>query len=167
MITELAVERVEFACGHCWHQWSVDFDVQQWRDEENGEEWEYFSRDGIPAASPTPPPERSPARPAGGTGSAGSSPGVPSRCRPGRSRPRVTRSWTRPSTAPSAAAHRCSARRRTPSPNSSGPRPGRVRADAATGRAQRPRGGQAPWRAWPLTTPPSRGPRGAGVGTAA
>jgi hypothetical protein len=55
MITELAVERVEFACGHCWHQWSVDFDVQQWRDEENGEEWEYFSRDGIPAASPYTP----------------------------------------------------------------------------------------------------------------
>ncbi|WP_354643093.1 hypothetical protein [Kitasatospora camelliae] len=51
MITELAVERVEFTCGQCWHHWSVDFDVQHYRDDDGGD-WEYFSHDGIGAASP-------------------------------------------------------------------------------------------------------------------
>ncbi|PZT70694.1 hypothetical protein DN402_33365 [Streptomyces sp. SW4] len=51
MITELAVERVEFTCGHCWHKWSVDYDVQSYRDEQ-GQEWEYFTRDGHPVPSP-------------------------------------------------------------------------------------------------------------------
>lgn len=54
MITELAVERVEFTCGHCWHKWSVDYDVQHYRDE-NGDEWEYFTRDGDGVASPYEP----------------------------------------------------------------------------------------------------------------
>ncbi|MDH6125668.1 hypothetical protein [Kitasatospora sp. GP82] len=54
MITELAVERVEFTCGHCWHSWSADYDVQHYRDEE-GNDWEYFSHDGIPVASPYSP----------------------------------------------------------------------------------------------------------------
>ncbi|NUT52806.1 MAG: STAS domain-containing protein [Saccharothrix sp.] len=51
MITEIAIERVEFLCGNCWHAWSVDFDVQHYRDEID-QEWEYFSRDGVPAPSP-------------------------------------------------------------------------------------------------------------------
>ncbi|MFI9819579.1 hypothetical protein ACIHFC_03735 [Streptomyces sp. NPDC052013] len=51
MITELAVERVEFTCGHCWHKWSADYDVQYYRDD-NGDEWEYFTRDGIAVSSP-------------------------------------------------------------------------------------------------------------------
>ncbi|MFJ9770355.1 hypothetical protein ACIRVF_03830 [Kitasatospora sp. NPDC101157] len=54
MITELALERVEFTCGHCWHQWSVDYDVQQYRDAA-GNTWEYFSRDGNPIDSPYTP----------------------------------------------------------------------------------------------------------------
>ncbi|WP_030176972.1 hypothetical protein [Streptomyces sp. NRRL S-813] len=54
MITELAVERVEFACGHCWHKWSVDYDVQYDRDEQ-GDEWEYFIRDGQAVPSPYDP----------------------------------------------------------------------------------------------------------------
>ncbi|MFJ3791567.1 hypothetical protein [Kitasatospora sp. NPDC090091] len=54
MITELAVERVEFICGHCWHQWSADFDLQHVRDED-GTDWEYFSLNGIPVASPYSP----------------------------------------------------------------------------------------------------------------
>ncbi|MEU1274251.1 hypothetical protein [Streptomyces sp. NPDC005799] len=32
MITELAVERVEFTCGSCRHRWSVDYDVRRYRD---------------------------------------------------------------------------------------------------------------------------------------
>ncbi|MCQ4079329.1 hypothetical protein NGB36_01580 [Streptomyces sp. RB6PN25] len=51
MITELAVERVEFTCGHCWNRWSIDYDVLHYRDGE-GHEWEYFSRDGVAVASP-------------------------------------------------------------------------------------------------------------------
>jgi hypothetical protein len=54
MITELAVERVEFTCGHCWHKWSVDYDVQYYRDED-GHEWEYFTRDGQSVSSPYEP----------------------------------------------------------------------------------------------------------------
>ncbi|GAA1422420.1 hypothetical protein GCM10009601_23890 [Streptomyces thermospinosisporus] len=54
MITELAVERVEFTCGHCWHKWSADYDVQYYRDD-NGDEWEYFTRDGLPVPSPYDP----------------------------------------------------------------------------------------------------------------
>ena len=54
MITELAVERVEFTCGQCWHHWSVDYDVQHYRDDD-GTDWEYFSHDGIGAASPYTP----------------------------------------------------------------------------------------------------------------
>ncbi|MFC6595072.1 hypothetical protein [Kitasatospora paranensis] len=51
MITELAVERVEFTCGQCWHHWTVDYDVQHYRDDD-GADWELFSHDGIGAASP-------------------------------------------------------------------------------------------------------------------
>lgn len=50
VITELAVERVEFTCGHCWNQWSLDYDIQRYRNGEGGD-WEYFSRDGIAVAS--------------------------------------------------------------------------------------------------------------------
>ncbi|MFE0332232.1 hypothetical protein ACFW08_36635 [Streptomyces sp. NPDC058960] len=51
MITELAVERVEFTCGSCWHRWSVDYDVQRSTDG-HGDEWEYFYRDNTPVPSP-------------------------------------------------------------------------------------------------------------------
>ncbi len=51
MITELAVERVEFTCGHCWHRWSADYDVQRHVDD-LGQEWEYFYRDSTGVASP-------------------------------------------------------------------------------------------------------------------
>ncbi|WP_405010861.1 hypothetical protein [Kitasatospora sp. NBC_01539] len=54
MITELAVERVEFTCGQCWHHWSVDFEVQHYQDDD-GTDWEYFSHDGIGATSPYTP----------------------------------------------------------------------------------------------------------------
>ncbi|WP_109279679.1 hypothetical protein [Streptomyces orinoci] len=54
MITELAVERVKFTCGQCWHEWSTDYDVQHYRDD-TGHEWEYFSKDGIAVASPYTP----------------------------------------------------------------------------------------------------------------
>ncbi|MFE9771306.1 hypothetical protein ACFYOV_06460 [Streptomyces sp. NPDC005931] len=54
MITELAVERVEFTCGGCWHRWSVDYDVQRSLDE-RGDEWEYFYRDNAAAPSPYTP----------------------------------------------------------------------------------------------------------------
>ncbi|RKT08745.1 hypothetical protein BX285_7111 [Streptomyces sp. 1114.5] len=54
MITELALERVEFTCGHCWHQWSMDYDVQHYRDDD-GRDWEYFSRDGTAVDSPYTP----------------------------------------------------------------------------------------------------------------
>ncbi|GGX00414.1 hypothetical protein [Streptomyces lomondensis] len=54
MITELAVERVEFTCGSCWHRWSVDYDVQRYRDE-TGDEWEYFYRDNTAVPAPYTP----------------------------------------------------------------------------------------------------------------
>ncbi|MER6978467.1 hypothetical protein [Streptomyces carpinensis] len=54
MITQLAVERVEFACGSCWHRWSVDYDVQRYRDALDAE-WEVFYRDNTAVASPYTP----------------------------------------------------------------------------------------------------------------
>ena len=54
MITELAVERVEFTCGTCWHRWSVDYDVQRYRDALDAE-WEYFYRDNTAVPSPYTP----------------------------------------------------------------------------------------------------------------
>ncbi|MBL1094019.1 MULTISPECIES: hypothetical protein [Streptomyces] len=51
MITELALERVTFTCGHCWHEWSTDYDVSRYRDGE-GHDWEYFSHDGVTVVSP-------------------------------------------------------------------------------------------------------------------
>ncbi|MFI9271006.1 hypothetical protein ACIGXM_09905 [Kitasatospora sp. NPDC052896] len=54
MITELALERAEFTCGHCWNRWSIDYDVQHYRDLE-GDDWEYFSRDGVVVGSPYTP----------------------------------------------------------------------------------------------------------------
>ncbi|MEU8033300.1 hypothetical protein AB0C13_32545 [Streptomyces sp. NPDC049099] len=54
MITELAVERVEFTCGSCWHRWSVDYDVQRYRDALDAE-WEVFYRDNTAVPSPYTP----------------------------------------------------------------------------------------------------------------
>ncbi|MER5996817.1 hypothetical protein [Streptomyces viridosporus] len=54
MITELAVERVEFTCGSCWHSWSVDYDVQRYRDALDAE-WEVFDRDNTAVPSPYTP----------------------------------------------------------------------------------------------------------------
>jgi hypothetical protein len=54
VITELAVERVEFTCGHCWHRWSADYDVQRYVDD-RGREWESFYRDNVGVASPYTP----------------------------------------------------------------------------------------------------------------
>ncbi|MGW0827867.1 hypothetical protein [Streptomyces sp. NPDC002845] len=51
MITALAVERVEFTCGHCWHRWSAHYDVQRYVDDQ-GQEWESFHRDNVGVASP-------------------------------------------------------------------------------------------------------------------
>jgi hypothetical protein len=51
VITELASEQVKFTCGHCWHQWSVDYDVQRYRDD-HGQDWEYYFREGLAAPSP-------------------------------------------------------------------------------------------------------------------
>lgn len=58
MITDMALERVEFTCGRCWYDWSIDYDVQQYSDEAGT--WEYFSRDGIPVPSPYTPAGASP-----------------------------------------------------------------------------------------------------------
>ena len=48
------MERLEFTCGHCWRQWSVDFDVQRHTGSDSAE-WEYFALDGHPAESPYTP----------------------------------------------------------------------------------------------------------------
>ncbi|RAG86116.1 hypothetical protein DN069_07990 [Streptacidiphilus pinicola] len=65
MITELAVERVEFTCGHCWHQWSCDYDVQRYTDD-TSQDWEYFALDGHPAESPYTPSGAQPCPGCGG-----------------------------------------------------------------------------------------------------
>jgi hypothetical protein len=54
VLTELALERVEFTCGRCWRQWSTDYDVQHYRDDD-GRSWEYFFQDGIAVGSPYTP----------------------------------------------------------------------------------------------------------------
>jgi hypothetical protein len=53
VITELGVERVEFTCGRCWTEWSIDFDVQHYQNDDG--DWEYFSCDGVAAQSPYTP----------------------------------------------------------------------------------------------------------------
>ncbi|MBQ0853470.1 hypothetical protein J8N05_35485 [Streptomyces sp. BH-SS-21] len=69
MITELAVERVEFTCGRCQDRWTLDYDVQRFMDG-LGHEWEYFSCDNRSVPSPyaaesAPPCGRCGHRPAG------------------------------------------------------------------------------------------------------
>lgn len=54
MITELAMERVEFTCGQCWFRWSTDYDVLHYR-YDDGRNWEYFYRDGLVVGSPYTP----------------------------------------------------------------------------------------------------------------
>ncbi|MEU9041056.1 MULTISPECIES: hypothetical protein [unclassified Kitasatospora] len=53
MITELALECVEFTRGHCRHLRSIDYDVRQYHDD--GTTREYFSRDDTAPASPGAP----------------------------------------------------------------------------------------------------------------
>lgn len=53
-MTELALEKVEFTCGRCWRQWSAEYDVQHYQDED-GKDWEIYYRDGIPVESPYSP----------------------------------------------------------------------------------------------------------------
>ncbi|MFG2986603.1 hypothetical protein ACGFYQ_36085 [Streptomyces sp. NPDC048258] len=50
---------MEFTCGRCWYEWSIDYDVQQYTDDQGGV-WEYFSRDGIAVPSPYTPSGASP-----------------------------------------------------------------------------------------------------------
>ncbi|MFH8386731.1 hypothetical protein ACH4E7_38395 [Kitasatospora sp. NPDC018058] len=54
MVTELALERVEFTCGHCWHQWSTGYEAQHYCDDD-GRDREYFVRGGTPVDSPYTP----------------------------------------------------------------------------------------------------------------
>ncbi|MFG2908443.1 hypothetical protein ACGF13_25675 [Kitasatospora sp. NPDC048286] len=61
MITELALERTEFTCGHRRRQWSTGYDIRHYH-HDDGREWEYSSRDGTPADPPY-TPEGAPPRP--------------------------------------------------------------------------------------------------------
>ncbi|MCQ4080633.1 hypothetical protein NGB36_08470 [Streptomyces sp. RB6PN25] len=54
MITEHAMERAEFTCGHCWHRWTIDYDVQLSKDD-HGRDRESFTHNGIPTPSPYTP----------------------------------------------------------------------------------------------------------------
>lgn len=51
MITEIAVERVEFRCSESHWSRTVDYDLVLYVDAE-GDTWEFFSVDGIPTLSP-------------------------------------------------------------------------------------------------------------------
>ncbi|MDQ3763645.1 MAG: hypothetical protein M3460_19085 [Actinomycetota bacterium] len=51
MITDIAVERVEFRCPKSHWQSVVDYDVVLYADAE-GDTWEFFSVDGVPTLSP-------------------------------------------------------------------------------------------------------------------
>ena len=51
MITDIAVERVEFRCPESHWQCVVDYDVVLHVDAE-GDVWEFFSVDGVPTPSP-------------------------------------------------------------------------------------------------------------------
>ncbi|MFD0395601.1 hypothetical protein ACFQ3Z_40050 [Streptomyces nogalater] len=131
MITELAVERVEFTCGHCWHSWSADYDVQYYRDE-NGDEWEYFTRDGDGVPSPTNPRALRPARSAVAAGWAVSRPAGPCPCRPARpARPGGGSPRPASGTAPAGTPHHPWTRTPTSSPRT--PRRGRLASPDAAG----------------------------------
>jgi hypothetical protein len=51
MITDIAVERVEFRCPESHWQSVVDYDVVLYVDAE-GDTWQFFSVDGVPTLSP-------------------------------------------------------------------------------------------------------------------
>lgn len=51
MITDIAVERVEFRCPDSHWQSMVDYDVVLYLDAD-GDTWEFFSVDGVPTPSP-------------------------------------------------------------------------------------------------------------------
>ena len=51
MITDIAVERVEFRCPESHWQSVVDYDVVVYVDAE-GDAWEFYSKDGVPSLSP-------------------------------------------------------------------------------------------------------------------
>ena len=53
MITDIAVERVEFRCPDSHWQSMVDYDVVLYLDAD-GDTWEFFSVDGVPTPSPYP-----------------------------------------------------------------------------------------------------------------
>jgi len=51
VITDIAVERVEFRCPESHWQSVVDYDVVVYVDAE-GDAWEFYSKDGVPSLSP-------------------------------------------------------------------------------------------------------------------
>ena len=51
MITDIAVERVEFRCPESHWQSVADYDVVTYADTD-GAEFEFYSKDGVPTLSP-------------------------------------------------------------------------------------------------------------------
>ena len=51
MLTDIAVERVEFRCPESHWQSIVDYDVVTYADAD-GDEFEFYSKDGVPTLSP-------------------------------------------------------------------------------------------------------------------
>jgi hypothetical protein len=51
VITDIAVERVEFRCPESHWQSVIDYDVVVYVDAE-GDNWEFYSKDGVPSVSP-------------------------------------------------------------------------------------------------------------------
>lgn len=51
MFRELSQTRITFVCGHCEHEWAVDYEIRHVEDG-HGHSADYYVRDGLPALSP-------------------------------------------------------------------------------------------------------------------
>lgn len=51
MLRELSQARITFVCGHCEHEWTVDYEIRHVEDG-HGHSADYYARNGLPAVSP-------------------------------------------------------------------------------------------------------------------
>ena len=48
MFRELSQSRITFVCGHCEHEWTIDYEIRHVEDG-HGHSADYYARNGLPA----------------------------------------------------------------------------------------------------------------------
>ena len=51
MLRELSQARITFECGHCEHEWVIEYEIRHVEDG-HGHSADYYVRNGLPAVSP-------------------------------------------------------------------------------------------------------------------